>query len=683
MSDSLLKEQYYCRDMPADYFDLLPAGSVRQKKFPSGTRHNAAWDFLITADEKNGYAALCGELSQPLCVQLYRYDVKTGGIDFLFDFGKEFFVSPREIPPSKIHTSLSELPDGRIIMTTHTTARSPQHPYWLFDSYYEHIHEAYQGSHVLIYNPRDGKVRSLGIPISHDSIYGGCYDRRNHAYFCTTFLKGKLFRIDLDTLQVRDLGQVTEMGSYGIFADHLGGIYTSSRSGHIFRIDADTLEIRDLGRIAAQPEELYRWNFHRVIAHWCEGPDQCWYFTMHFSDKLFRLDPVSGEIAEACSLAPRGSWKKAHPAMQKGHGFDSQGILWFLMSRESANAYPGGALHLYRYDFLHGKDVEYMGMVGNGEHSAAIVCHMHIDHNDVMHFPDGNHGEDMAWMTAIDLKKVYADRKLPRRKSCDVWNYCAFTDGRKYYPGDDFERASGDYFRFRQYMLEDAAWRSANAQSMVQPFPERVYRVWEEMPFSEDHAVKSLRFLADGALEAAVGRYRFILHPDGAIEPRAHGIKAETATAPPLPAEHLLPARAGRRMLAAVTASAKLEDCYLLGSADGVFSLWTPEENTVFALGAVGAQGRVHQIAASADGKVAYAILGDPDDLGHLVRFDRRHGLRDLGRVCRDLPDRVIASDTMLSALAVSSDGSLVAVGGADRLACVYVYCFPAAGNEL
>ena len=675
----ILHEQYLVGDMPEGYFDMLPREAVRCVRFPADTKHNAAWDFLLCG--KTAYVPLCGELSQPLSMRLYAFDTEAGTFRLCFDASKEFFVGNREIPPSKIHTSLSRLPDGRILMTTHTTARSPRHPYWLFDSYYEHIHEGYPGSHLLIYDPESGLVSNLGIPVKRDSIYGGCYDPVHHAFFCTTFLKGKLIRIDLDTLEVLDLGQITEMGSFSLFADGRGGFYTSSRSGHVFRIDGETLEIRDLGTPAGEPEALFRWKLHRLIAHHAKGPDGKIYFTMHFSGNLYALDPETLRI-DKLSLAPAGKWRDAPPPLHAGHGFDSRGVLWYLESRESANSYPGGTLHLFRRDLFRGGEAEYMGLVGTAEHNAAMVSETAIDADDVMHFPDGNHGEDMVRMVSIDLRKLEALAAQPREKCRDVWAWCSFADGGKYYPGADFEADAADYFRFRRYMIDDGEYRNTRADSKVRAEFVEVVRCWESLPFGEDHSVHALRFLPDGALEIRCGErgeWYFTLRDGVADGP------VRQDEPPPLPecvfsvefTPDRLPARAGRRMLSAVTAAAQLADgCQLLGSADGVFSLWNPADDTLFALGAVGAHGPVRALAASGDGRVAYGVTGDPDDLGHLIRFDRERGLCDLGRVCRDRPDSVVASNTDLSCVAVNSDGNCVAVGAAGRLASAYLFHF-------
>lgn len=670
-----LKEEYFCKNMPKGFFELLPEGTVRQKIMPSDTKHNAIWDFMLCKNQRDAYIALCGELSQPLSVRLFHYDTVSGDIKFIFDAGKEFFVSEREIPPSKIHTSLTELPDGRILMTTHTTARSPIHPYWLFDSMYEHIHEGFQGSHMIIYNPADKSVKNLGIPVKHDSIYGGCYDAKNNAFFCTTFLKGNLYRIDLDNMKVLNMGQITEMGSYGVFSDNKRGIYTSSRSGHIFRIDCDTLEIKDLGIAGGEKEDLFRWDLHRVIAHWEIGKDNKCYFTMHFSNKLYVIDPDKLTLSTAASLAPQSEWQDAPPHLQKGHVFDSNGVLWYLENRESSNTYPGGIMHLFRYDFLNNGEIEYMGIVGDTEMTCGTACHVAIDDNDIMYVPSGNHGEDMSWMMALDLKKIYANRNEKRSQSRDAWNYCSFVDGSDYYPLDNYKEASEKYFKFRKYMIEDSEWRNANAQSRVEYLDCHAFKVWEKLDWNSDHTVTNIKFEGDIVyIKAANQIFKF---DNKEFSATLEEVTFNEKVLPNLPKDLELPSRAGRKFLSTISAAGKMADGrYFAGSKDGVFSLIDLEDGSVFALGAVGAEGEVHDIAVSLDGKIAYAIMGDPDDLGHLISYDNKRGLRDLGRVCKEIPTEVITSNTELSCIAVNSDGRKVAIGGKGRLGSVFIYKF-------
>lgn len=141
-------------------------------------------------------------------------------------------------------------------MTTHTTAQSPVHPYWYPEPFYNHPFEGYPGSIILIYDPETGAVENRGIPVPHESIYGACYDQKRNSLYFTGYLRGHLYRYDLDTSYVRDYGQVTEFGSFRLHKAGDGNIYSASRSGNFYRINTDTQEIEELGIF-----------FQRIMSH--------------------------------------------------------------------------------------------------------------------------------------------------------------------------------------------------------------------------------------------------------------------------------------------------------------------------------------------------------------------------------------------------------------------------------
>jgi len=143
---------FRCSSMPEGYFELLPQEAVRYSKFPVNTKHNAIWDFNWGHDGKM-YVALCGELGNALSAILFEYDRETGRLEFCFDTGRETMADQRMIPPSKIHTSINPIREGKVIMATHTTARSSVHKYWLFDQHYTHMWEGFPGAHVLVWDP--------------------------------------------------------------------------------------------------------------------------------------------------------------------------------------------------------------------------------------------------------------------------------------------------------------------------------------------------------------------------------------------------------------------------------------------------------------------------------------------------------------------------------------------------
>ena len=263
---------YKCASMPEGFFDLLPQEAVRYSKFPVNTKHNAIWDFNWGHDGKM-YVALCGELGNALNAMLFEYDRKTGSLEFCFDAGRETMADPRMIPPSKIHTSITPIRDGKVLMTTHTTARSAAHQYWLFDQHYTHQWEGFPGSHVLVWDPATRQCSNLGIPVARESIYGACYDDRHHALWFSTYLRGHLCRLDLETRKVEDFGQITEFGSYKFVKDRLGNMLISTRSGTVFHINTDNYKITDLGVLAKETEKNPNWRGHRILAHHADMPD--------------------------------------------------------------------------------------------------------------------------------------------------------------------------------------------------------------------------------------------------------------------------------------------------------------------------------------------------------------------------------------------------------------------------
>ena len=99
----------------------------------------------------------------------------------------------RQIRASKFHSSICFMPDGRLIMTTHTTDKSPCRPTWMPIAYYHHLWEGFAGGHILIYDPQTGHVENLGCPVPHESIYGACYDPATDSLFFTGWIRGHLY----------------------------------------------------------------------------------------------------------------------------------------------------------------------------------------------------------------------------------------------------------------------------------------------------------------------------------------------------------------------------------------------------------------------------------------------------------------------------------------------------------
>jgi hypothetical protein len=112
----------------------------------------------------------------------------------------------------------------------------------------------------------------------------------------------------------------------------------------------------------------------------------------------------------------------------------------------------------------------------------------------------------------------------------------------------------------------------------------------------------------------------------------------------------------------------------LVGTKDGVLGIIDGKK--IFRLGRVGANGPVRDLVATPDGKIAYGVCGDEDELGILFRYTDENGVEELGNVYLLGNKDGFANSTKPCCLDVSADGKTVAIGVADEMGCVYIYHF-------
>ena len=58
------------------------------------------------------------------------------------------------------------------------------------------------------------KSENLGVPVPRESIYGSCYDPKYNALYMIGFRKGHVYRLDLNTHEVKDLGKQAEIFNF-------------------------------------------------------------------------------------------------------------------------------------------------------------------------------------------------------------------------------------------------------------------------------------------------------------------------------------------------------------------------------------------------------------------------------------------------------------------------------------
>ena len=131
-----------------DDYRVMSQVGVKQYCYPERFPHNAIWDSAVGPDGKF-YFGLASEISSSNYVRLCRYDYETNSVEELFKIEDVILPQDRAIRASKFHSSISFLPDGRIIMTTHTTDKSPRHPTWLPYAYYHHLWEGFAGGEII------------------------------------------------------------------------------------------------------------------------------------------------------------------------------------------------------------------------------------------------------------------------------------------------------------------------------------------------------------------------------------------------------------------------------------------------------------------------------------------------------------------------------------------------------
>ena len=317
---------------------LVPQSTIKAAFIDKRDRRNAIWDMLVT---KNGrcFFSVCAELNVCESAGLYEYIYESNEIKCCFELDKSVCYARDAIMPSKIHTSMSEMNDGRIIMTTHTTSQSRVHPYWYPEPFYNHVFEGYQGSNILIYDPVSGHLENRGVPIPHESIYGGAYDPTHNAFYFTGYLRGHLYRYDIDDGTITDYGKVTEFGSFRLFRSEIdGNIYSAGRSGYFYRINTETQEIEELGIFFEKDYEPYSTEKHVQLDYITDGKDGNIYLRYIFGYNIYRYNIKENKLEKVGDGRPE-DLELAEPNQHYGLLADDRGVLWYTIT------------HAYKPDF--------------------------------------------------------------------------------------------------------------------------------------------------------------------------------------------------------------------------------------------------------------------------------------------------------------------------------------------
>ena len=675
-----------------DYFRLIPQEGVVHALVDWEPTHNAIWDMNLNHADGRLWFSVCGEGVEPEYAHLYEY--KRGGTFVRhFDVEKESIQHDRRIRASKLHTCIHFMPDGKLIMQTHTTSPSPLHPAWMPESYLNHQWEGFEGSQVFIYDPETGITQNKGVLAPFSTLYGGAYSAKANLYFGFGTFDGYGWLYDLNTGAVECLGQVTDGRSNRLYEGPGGHLYYGTASGDLARLNVDTRKIEFLGRTREQSP----------LRHGYWDADGLFWFTARLGKSLYTYDPASNVIKEIDRFFPDDDFPGGSHHCY-GFDFDSKGVLWFCANQVVANDVHGyeAGVKLYKWDVRNGKPIVEFGFVGSGLRAIG-VCSQVCIHDDILFVTDGNHLDDPVGIIEIDLRLMTEDKLTSDRPvTTDAIIYFGVENGRELYPAGaealdrDIEKRFAFFaesHRRRNILLENNPYAqlplvegkvlpeaAKNAPHQTeQPYAKASgAALWEFVGYGNG-GVKELTWADNTTLTGVCGEnLRFTLSLQAGEVVFVDAKPTSDAPASPLAAELpdgiVWPCMPGRQYLAVPECSVQRADgSILVGTKD--MMLCKLQNGQVYGLGAVTTSGGVHSLALAPDGMTVYGVAGYELGKGDLFRYDDVNGVCWLGSlpIIKSTTGRKLVNFRPWRA-AVSPDGKHLAVGMLDEMSGVAVF---------
>ena len=662
---------------PEDY-KLMSQTGVRQFVFPLEFSHNAIWDSNVSPEGKL-YFGLASEIFTGNYVRLCEYDYENNDIKTLFKVEDVILPSDRTIRASKFHTSISFMNDQRMIMTTHTTDKSPAHPTWMPDAYYNHMWEGFPGSNIVIYDPATGQASNMGIPVPRESIYGAVYEPGHNCLFFTGFFKGHLYRYSIDEKTVLDLGKVSENYAFRLVIGPDGHCYGASRSGYVYKVNTDTLKITDMNYRLP----YYNFNYPREFRNISVGrigPDNRLYFAVMFGRDILALDTITGQFENMGAYIPTENYIKGENRNGIfGMDFDSNGVLWYALSSKNDTAdkpetgLPGS---LFRWDITRGKKPEWAGLLGTKHRVGAWMSELCITKDDILYAVGSNHSLDGPDITAIDLKKFEPDMQSMSNEILDEF----------------YNPAAPQYIASSKKLFDLERMGEGNPISFDKIPAAPPVLLWRELAPDniEQSGVTGLYWDKNNTLYGVCGKdKKFIFEIKGL---KLQSIKPTNECSPdyinrhmekmePVPSQlktsFKLPSYPGRQYKAVPAIHMDFsKDRKIVGTKDGMLAILS--EEGIFSLGPVSPNGPIHAMSVNPDKTILYGVAGDPDDMGSVFTYDDKNGLLWKGFVNYESPGSVgVVCCTNLSCCSVSKDGHYLAIASNERLGTVIIYRLP------
>lgn len=664
----------YFLNSSADY-RLMSQIGVKQYVFPMNSTHNAIWDSNIDPEGRL-YFGLASELFTSGYVRLCEYDYEKNEVITHFKVEDVILPNDRTIRASKFHTSIHFMPNGKIIMTTHTTDKSPAHPTWMPFAYYNHIWEGFPGSHIIVYDPVSRKAETLGIPVMRESIYGSLYEPRHNALYFLGFMKGHLYRYSLDDKKLTDFGKVTENYSFRLVLGPDGNIYGSTRTGYMYKVDTDKLKIIDMNYRLPHDNYTFGTEYNNMSVARI-GPDERLYIAVMYGRDIIALDTKTGKFENMGSYLPTRNY--IHVENRNGifgMDFDSKGNLWYAVSSKNdggtkpENGLPGS---LFVWDITKHEKPKWAGLLGTKERVGAWISEIDITKDDILYAIGSNHSLDGPDIIAIDLKVF-----MPT-----IDNMSNVIEDKFY------DSCAPRYIESSKVLFEHEKISADNPVSfkgLIEKPPIRLYRVLAPEHI-EDSGVVGFVWDEKNNLYGICGeKTKFAFKISNMVLEKIERLDLlseekciwlETSIMPQSSKFHTdlkLPSYPGRQYKAVASIDIEFSNNRrIVGTLDGMLAIIS--DDSVFSLGPVSPNGPIHAMTTNPDKTILYGVAGDKDDIGSVFTYDDRNGLVWRGIVYYTAPDHVgSVCCTRLSACAISPDGKYLAIGSNDRLGTVLIY---------
>ena len=667
-----------------EYFRVINQAGMRQHIDLCGLGYHGCWDVKLSSDGILYYAPSDAS-GRGKHTRLVAYDYQADTAKICFKAEEVALPNPRQMPITKLHESLTFLPDGRIFATTHSTDRAPHHPEWMPFGHHTHLWEGWPGSTMVCYDPQTGRTENWGVPVPRESIYGATYDAKHNAIYMIGFMRGHIYRYSLDSKTVKDLGKAAEIFCYRLHPGPDGHIYACTKSGYLFRVNVDTERIEDLNwRVPEYPDNYTNNTWYRYMSQAHNVDDHTFVFSTFCSDEFFSFDTHALAVTPIGYKTTFKSFVDRMPTTMGVNEFaiDKHGVLWYVIAlyhfQKPDDDYYHYALpdYLMRWDYLNGEEPECLGMAGTPQHLHGQTSGVCIDKaRDLLYMVDGGSAAGML-VTCVDLGEFRKHMHEPGPTADDP----------KFRPKPMTPE------QIEAYKKRGKAIEEVTAANPFYAFPvENItpVRIWRHVPHThiEDSIVIGLVWDEKNILHGLCGdanRYCFTIKDKtvdtfGPFEQADAGYR-EWLLAHIYPraftvGENItLPCAIGRRYLAKASAATDWNGGrQIVGTKDGLLAIVSGAD--VYALGNAAAFGPVRCLYANPAKTRLWGTAGDDEDLGTVFYYDDKVGLRQLGLVIYNIHgyfDGPSASN-VLSSIVVSPDETLAAVGGADRMGAVHI----------